>query len=754
MPCPGLQWCITLTGRSIGFLQAHAMPLAEPFENRLTRFQKLLVLRCLRPDRVLAGVQEFVAIQLGHGFIEPPPFDLAACFKESTAATPLVFVLSPGEWTVGPEHRKGLPAGWHPCAHTIHAASACLGLLAGADDLCGWAMQVLWQGRLSACVVPGLRHNAHCRAAGADPMADLLKLADELKFSRKFEKVSLGQGQGPKAEKLLEQGMERGLWVCLQNCHLAISWMPTLERIVENIQPDKVHRDFRLWLTSMPSPAFPVSILQNGVKMTLEPPAGLKANMMRQYNRFTDQYMAASTKPLEWRRLLFGLCLFHAVVQDRRKFGPLGWNIRYDFTDGDLSVSLAQLQEYLDSYETPPFRVLQFLFTEINYGGRVTDDKDRRLINTLITNFCGSPVLEEGYAFSPSETYKVPGCETVAQFREVIGSFPLVPSPEIFGLHDNADITCQQAETYGLLGTLLGLQPRSSSGGGAGNSQEEIVGRLAQGILDKLPAAFDVEAVSAQYPTTYKESMNTVLAQEAIRYNALLAVINSSLKATLKALKGLVVMSPDLEKVVNSLYDNQVPEAWAAKAYPSLKPLSSWVTDLLERLAFIQDWVANGTPAVYWISGFFFPQAFLTGTLQNYARKYALPIDTVSFGFQVMDDLDSGSSCTTGPEDGCYIRGLFMEGARWDSHEHQLAESWPKELFTETPVVWLKPQQHRVKPTEGIYDCPVYKTLTRAGTLSTTGHSTNFIMMLELSTSVDPSHWIDRGVALFTALAF
>ncbi|KAF6265909.1 dynein heavy chain 2 [Scenedesmus sp. NREL 46B-D3] len=648
-------------------------------------FQKLLLLRCLRPDRVLAGVQDFVAVQLGSRFIEPPPFDLAACFRESSPTTPLVFVLSPG----------------------------------------------------------------------ADPMADLLKLAEELKFSRKFEKVSLGQGQGPKAEKLLEVGMERGLWVCLQNCHLAISWMPALERIVQNIHPDKVHKDFRLWLTSMPSPAFPVSILQNGVKMTLEPPAGLKANMMRQYNRFTEQYLAASSKPLEWRRLLFGLCLFHAVVQDRRKFGPLGWNIRYDFTDGDLNVSLAQLQEYLDSYETPPFRVLQFLFTEINYGGRVTDDKDRRLINTLISTFCAPRVLQEGCAFSPCGTYAVPGCETAAQFCDIIRGFPLVPSPEIFGLHDNADITCQQAETYELLGTLLSLQPRSSSGsGGAGNSQEAVVRRVAQDILDKLPAPFDVESISTAYPTTYMESMNTVLAQEAIRYNALLDVIDSSLRAALKALKGLVVMSPDLEEVVNSLLDNQVPESWAARAYPSLKPLAGWVADLAARLAFIQAWVADGTPAVYWISGFFFPQAFLTGTLQNYARKNALRIDTVSFSFQVMDDLVGGSSCGSGPEDGCYIRGLFMEGAHWDGQQHQLAESRPKELFTEMPVVWLKPQQHRTKPEAATYDCPVYKTVTRAGTLSTTGHSTNFIMMLELGTAVEPSHWINRGVALFTALPF
>jgi dynein heavy chain, axonemal len=237
---------------------AHRQPLPEPFQTSLTTFQKLLVLRCIRPDKVIAAIQGFVTEHMGSRFIEAPPFDLTACFRESGPATPLIFVLS----------------------------------------------------------------------AGADPMADLLKLAEETKFSKRFEKVSLGQGQGPKAEKLLKDGMERGLWVCLQNCHLAVSWMPTLDRIVESIDKNAVHKDFRLWLTSMPSPAFPVAVLQNGVKMTLEPPKGLKSNLTRQFTRLDDAYLVQCKKAAVWRKLLFGMCLFHAVAQDRRKFGPLGWNIR------------------------------------------------------------------------------------------------------------------------------------------------------------------------------------------------------------------------------------------------------------------------------------------------------------------------------------------------------------------------------------------------------------------------------------------
>jgi dynein heavy chain len=350
----------------------------------------------------------------------------------------------------------------------------------------------------------------------------------------------------------------------------------------------------------MPASFFPISVLQNSVKMTLEPPQGIRANLQRTYLTTDDKDLMDSKKPEVFKKLFFGFALFHAVIQDRRKFGPIGWNIAYEFTNEDLLVCKRQLRMLLDEYNEIPFKVLNYLGAEINYGGRVTDDKDVRLIKTILRGFICPEALRENFKFSESGLYisMSPGAQ--ADYLNYIKELPLNPEPEIFGLHDNAEITNSQNQTRSLLETLLSSQPRSSAK--AGKSREEVITEFADGIQKRTPQAWDIEEVSKKYPTMYEESMNTVLVQEVIRYNRLLEIMWSSLINVKKALKGEVVMSDELELLSNSLFNNQVPKMWEARGFLSLKPLASWIQDLNERVDFMNQWINKGTPVVFWIS--------------------------------------------------------------------------------------------------------------------------------------------------------
>lgn len=193
-----------------------------------------------------------------------------------------------------------------------------------------------------------------------------------------------------------------------------------------------------------------------------------------------------------------------------------------------------------------------------------------------------------------------------------------------------------------------------------------------------------------------------------------------------------------------------MPTLWASKAYPSLKPLGSWVVNLVQRVDFFQHWVDTGKPSLYWISGFFFTQSFITGTRQNYARKHGIAIDQLNFHFDVMSTIPTDGSSMP-PEEGCYIHGLYLDGCRWDATHEVLGESEPKVLYSEVPVIWLKPTTNPI-PTERVYESPVYRTSARKGTLSTTGHSTNFVLFILLPSDKPQKHWVKRGVAMLCAL--
>jgi len=305
-----------------------------------------------------------------------------------------------------------------------------------------------------------------------------------------------------------------------------------------------------------------------------------------------------------------------------------------------------------------------------------------------------------------------------------------------------------------VLSTANVLQPRI--GGGGGKSTDEILAESSEELLSMLPEVFDIEYVSHKYQTDYHESMNTVLNQELLRFNKLLGRIRESLVDIGKMVKGLVLMSPDLEQLMNGMMTNMQPAFWKKVSFPSLKPLKSYCLDLQARLLFLQNWIDNGAPIEFWLSGFFFTQSFLTGQLQNFARKYSLPIDTLIWNYKVLKFVKPNCGLVEKPKDGCLNYGLFIDGARWDDEAGAIGESIPKVLFSEVPHILMVPVENdkdKTNPNE-IYPCPLYKTSERKGVLSTTGHSTNFVMtvLFPISKQHSEKFWTRRGVAALTQL--
>ena len=388
-------------------------------------------------------------------------------------------------------------------------------------------------------------------SAGADPTDALVRLAREHDYQDRLHFISLGQGQGDKAARLIELGRQTGDWVCLQNCHLAGSWMPALERIQEQQDPDAVDGMYRLWLTSMPSATFPVPVLQSGIKITNEPPKGLRANLSRTFQDISAEVYEGCSKSREFKKLLFSLAFFHAAILERRKFGPIGWNVPYEWMDSDFQVSREQVQMYLESQPGVPWVTLTYIIAEVNYGGRVTDDKDVRLISAILSRYFNPGVLKDGYRLSPLEAYTAPKEGSIEEVREFVHGLPLDEDPQVFGLHANAQITAQSQAVKAFLDAIVSIQPRISSAEGA-KRPEELAAEMAEDFLARCPPLMSEEEAHAD---TYRRipgggivSLGVFHGQEMDRFNALLARVSGTLGNLISAIKGLVVMSFQLEE--------------------------------------------------------------------------------------------------------------------------------------------------------------------------------------------------------------
>ncbi|MGH0141371.1 UNVERIFIED_CONTAM: hypothetical protein FKN15_073834 [Acipenser sinensis] len=637
-----------------------------------TALQRLCMMRAIRPDRMTYAVRDFVEEKLGSKYVVGRSMDFSTSFEESGAATPMFFILSPG----------------------------------------------------------------------VDPLKDVEKQGRKLGYTfdnRNLHNVSLGQGQEIVAEQALDLAAKDGHWVILQNIHLVAKWLGTLEKKLEQ-HSEGSHGEFRVFISAEPASSadshiIPQGILENSIKITNEPPTGMHANLHKALDNFNQDTLEMCARESEFKSILFALCYFHAVVAERRKFGPQGWNRSYPFNTGDLTISVNVLYNYLEANSKVPYDDLRYLFGEIMYGGHITDDWDRRLCKTYLEVFIKPEMMEGELSLAPG--FPLPGNMDYNGYHQYIDDVLPPESPYLYGLHPNAEIGFLTQTSETLFRTVLEMQPRDSSGGeGGGTTREEKVKAVLDDIMEKLPDDFNIPELMGKVEE--RTPYIVVAIQECERMNMLTREIKRSLKELNLGLKGELTMTSDMEYLQNAIFLDQVPESWTKRAYPSMAGLAGWFVDLLSRIKELETWTSDfALPSVVWLAGFFNPQSFLTAIMQSMARKNEWPLDKMCLQCDVTKK--NREDFSSPPREGAYVHGLFMEGARWDTQTGIMADARLKELTPPMPVIFIKAIPVDKQETRNVYPCPVYKTRQRGPT---------FVWTFNLKTKENPSKWALAGVAL------
>merc|ERR1711981_716630 len=412
---------------------------------------------------------------------------------------------------------------------------------------------------------------------------------------------------------------------------------------------------------------------------------------------------------------------------------------------------------------------MQYIVSEVQYGGKITDDLDRRLFSTYAESWLTPSTLAPNFNFNPVNmvgtipkdfTYSIPDGMEIDIYRQYLSTFPEVDSPEIFGLHPNADMTYRMKEVRELLDTLLETQPKTSSGGG-GKTREEVVIEKAKELLEKLPAGYvpDVYTSQIQKLGGLDVPLNVFLFQEVQRLQIVIQIVRETLTILMQAIRGEVVMTSRLMESMNAMYDARVPPSWvltpSGNELSWLSPnLGVWFGNLIERNEQLSTWLTKGRPTCFSITHFFNAQGFLTAMKQEVTRAHAKErwsLDDVVLHAEVTE-FAGKANVKKSPSEGVYIYGLYLDGCSWSKPDNSLVESEPKKLFAALPVLFVTAvtsTQKRGSAGEygpyGPYRCPLYKYPRRT--------DLHLICMVDLPTrETRPQHWALRGAALLCSM--
>lgn len=419
---------------------------------------------------------------------------------------------------------------------------------------------------------------------------------------------------------------------------------------------------------------------------------------------------------------------------------------------------------------------MQYMICEAQYGGRITDDYDRILFNSIGKNWLAPDTLEPGFEFCRTGgefKYIVPKAENIDAYREFIKLMPASDSPEIFGLNTNADLTFGSSEALYIIETVNETQPKETGGGGGGLTREQQVWDICDQLVKRMddkelgykdedvreqirkrPKA-EVEYVLGYKPESkvdgFSIPLNVTLYQEIVRLNYVINTVRGTFNGLKQAIDGEIIMTNQLQASLDAIFDAKPPKHWyidpsGAQYAWTLPSLALWMEGLFDREVQLTTWINTTRPTVYWMTGMFNPQGFLTAARQEVTRRHAQEkwaLDDVVLVTYFTDWFDN-KRIKSPPEEGIYISGLYVEGAAWNKTNKTLCEAVPKEMYCPMPVIHVSAvtseQEKKIFSKGEFYECPVYTVPKRNGLA--------YIFTTKLPSEVPQRHWCLRGVAL------
>lgn len=669
----------------------NAMPNVWP-EAPLTivSIRQLLLLKCLRPDRMLAAISNYVNKIFNADILAQSSYDFdSVVTSEITSSTPV-----------------------------------CL------------------------CSVPG--YDASYRV-------------ENLVATTKSRCASIAMGSQEGyglADQAIATAVRTGSWVLLKNVHLASSWLSQLEKRLQALNPPK---GFKLFLTMETNSGIPVNILRQSMVIMNEPPPGIRANLVDCLKSISPSRLAAG--PNEKVRLYFLLAWFHAVVQERLRYCPLGWSKVYEFNDSDLEAAMAMIDSWMVATAKGkanidpaqlPWAALRILLKQAVYGGRVDSDWDQKLLDSFVDTLFNPSAFEVGYhlvnPIGDMEGLVIAEGSRLDHFVTWAQALPEREPPHWLSLPPNAEALVSAAQGLQLLSRLLKMRR---------TDEDESVGEaLSQSKTSNSgqPAWMrQLEATAKEFMKSLSENLASLSAKEndvndpLFRFferevtlgQKLLGVVRKDLADLIGVCNGEIKQTNHLRNLMSEINKAMIPGHWRRYKVNPAMSLTQWVSNFTSRIQQLSRIAqSNNFVESIYLGLLFFPDGFLTATRQFVSHKTKISLEELKLSLH----LDYEDSLATEiQENGFQLEGLVIQGGCLRSSKLEVNEGSD---FTPSRIIlrWTKGEvkseaDEPELPRRKLVELPIYLDSSR----------THLLFSARLPSDQDPGLLSRRGICIITS---